>query len=71
MKFPFWRIALEFKIQDLWIGVFWDKSAEVVPQGKPTFALPVCDRLDIWICLIPCLPIHLCRISNPSTEEKA
>ncbi len=42
-----WRetvaVSLEFKIQDLWIGVFWK-------TGKGEF--------DLWLCLLPCLPIH-------------
>jgi hypothetical protein len=38
------RIRLEFKPQDLWIGAFWRRSIDV---------------LDVWVCLIPCLPIHL------------
>jgi hypothetical protein len=38
-----WGLALEFKIQDLWMGVFWKNN----PYD-----------IDIWICLIPCFPIH-------------
>lgn len=38
------RISLEFKIEDLWIGAFWRRSLH---------------GLDVWICLIPCLPIHI------------
>ncbi|MHA2092276.1 MAG: hypothetical protein ACW98K_15615 [Candidatus Kariarchaeaceae archaeon] len=40
----YWGICLEFKLQDMWIGMFWkcDGSTEI----------------DIWICLIPCFPIH-------------
>lgn len=37
-------VRLEFKLQDAWVGVFWKKS--------PT-------ATDIWICLVPCVPIHL------------
>gem|GEM_PF-6998890 len=36
-------IKIEWKQQDMWIGVFW----------KDTFIR------DIWICLLPCLPIHI------------
>jgi hypothetical protein len=38
-----WRVALEFKLADMWIGVYWDRR-------------PV--HLDIWICLVPCFPLH-------------
>lgn len=37
-------IALEFKWQDLWIGVFWKR--------KDSFQ-------HLWVCLFPCLPIHI------------
>jgi hypothetical protein len=38
-----WGIRLEFKIQDLWIGLFWKNGKE---------------DIDIWLCIIPCFPIH-------------
>ncbi len=40
-----WKIFLEFKLQDMWVGAYWQKSFE--------------RDLDIWICLIPCFPIHI------------
>lgn len=39
-----WSIALEFKPQDLWVGLFWKASSR---------------RVDAWLCLIPCVPIHV------------
>jgi len=38
------KIKLERKIQDMWIGVYW-KNGEYI--------------LHIWVCIIPCLPIHI------------
>ena len=38
-----WLLQLEWKMQDFWIGIYW--------INKP-------ERIDIWICVIPCLPIH-------------
>lgn len=38
------RIRWEWKPQDCWIGVFWRTS-----QGWR----------DVWICLLPMLPIHI------------
>ena len=38
-----WGIKLEFKLQDFWSGVFWKNQK---------------DLIDIWICLVPCFPIH-------------
>ena len=39
----YWGINLEFKLQDMWIGLYWKNSRE---------------DIDIWLCLIPCFPIH-------------
>lgn len=39
-----WNVALEFKIEDLWIGAFWKRIGNCV---------------DLYICLLPCLPIHI------------
>jgi hypothetical protein len=41
-----WSVALEFKPQDLWIGAYWHRSE---------------DGLDVWVCLLPMLPIHVWR----------
>ena len=38
------KIKLEFKIQDMWIGIFWKKSDI---------------RTDVWICSVPMFPIHI------------
>jgi hypothetical protein len=45
-----WRIQLERKVQDAWIGVFWNTT--IGPSGR--WAV-----LDVWITVIPMLPIHL------------
>lgn len=37
------RPRLEFKLQDMWIGVYWKSVGHAV---------------DVWVCLIPCVPIH-------------
>jgi hypothetical protein len=37
-------IRLEWKPQDAWIGAYWKQTEE---------------RWHLWICLLPCLPIHL------------
>ncbi len=37
-------IQPEFKLADLWIGLFWKREAEI---------------LHIWICLLPALPLHI------------
>ena len=41
-----WRVRLEFKLEDFWVGVFWRGTR--MPE-----------MTDVWVCLIPCLPIHI------------
>lgn len=40
------RFWLEFKLEDLWIGAFFRAN-----QSDR--------RWHLWICLLPCLPLHL------------
>lgn len=39
-----WTVALEWKAADLWVGAFWDRRGPL---------------LNLWVCLLPCLPIHV------------
>jgi hypothetical protein len=39
-----WDIRFEFKLADLWVGAFWKSNS---------------DQVDVWICLIPCVPLHI------------
>ncbi len=41
------KVRLEFKPQDLWVGIFWRR------RGCKRFL-----ETDVWICLFPMLPIH-------------
>ena len=50
-------IALEFKLADLWIGVFWD----VRRCDYGSILGHVTKELHVWVCLVPCLPIHLIK----------
>lgn len=52
-----WR--LEFKPQDCWVGVYWRRSH-----------LSLADKLDVWICLLPMLPLHLWRFYNVQQVEE-
>lgn len=38
-------VAWEFKLQDAWIGAFWSHWTQT-------------KALHIWVCLVPCFPIH-------------
>lgn len=46
-----WKAAgcLEFKPEDCWIGAFWRRSDRIAGHHP----------YDLWICLIPCLPVHI------------
>jgi len=39
----------EWKLADFWIGIYSELE-------RPTFLMPT--RLDVWVCLLPCIPIH-------------
>lgn len=55
------RVRVEFKLADMWVGVFWRKSRERWAEG-PEAAWPDLlehDRVDVWICLVPCFPLHV------------
>ncbi len=41
---PGLKAQIEFKLADMWIGVYWARK-----DGY----------LDVWVCLLPCLPIHI------------
>lgn len=60
------KASLEFKAADFWLGLYW----------KPLYAFltpsnPHADRREqrigfaAWICLLPCLPIHVEVRSRP------
>lgn len=48
------EIKLEVNIHDFWIGVYWESTLN---QWKNKAE----ERLDIWICIIPCIPIHIIK----------
>jgi hypothetical protein len=50
---PLMSIRLEWQPADLWIGVFWQRSGEV---------------LHLWIGILPCLPIHL-QLARPVRQR--
>lgn len=55
MKERQWLAQLEFKLQDFWIGFFWKTLGS---------------RADLWICLIPCIPLHICWWSAAIDENR-
>jgi hypothetical protein len=49
---PEWQLSLELQAQDLWLGARWKLTEE-----RTDFALV--RTLNVWLCLVPCLPVHL------------
>jgi hypothetical protein len=45
-------VAIEWKLADLWIGIFWRR--QTLPMDESSTS-----DLEIWVCLIPCLPIRI------------
>jgi hypothetical protein len=44
------RVRVEWKPEDLWVGAYWRRTQERVWWSR---------RYDLWICLLPCLPLHV------------
>jgi len=55
-----WAVTLEFKLADLWIGAFWKASIQetLAPQKRRY------RRFDLWVCFLPCLPVHFTWIMD-------
>lgn len=54
------KIRIEWKPQDLWIGVFWERHV-----------YQFCSIIDVWICFVPCIPLHISRWYQNDLQEKA
>lgn len=48
------RARIEFKREDCWVGVYWRRSSKA---------------LDVWICLVPMLPLHLTFTKGPNDAD--
>lgn len=46
------RVRLEFKLQDLWVGAFWQTKNDPWPGVSPFIT-------EIWVCVVPMFPIHV------------
>jgi len=53
-------LRLEFKPEDCWIGVFWKRSGGVQYPNHGAID-GFYNQLDVWVCLLPMLPIHYSR----------
>lgn len=50
-----WTVRLEWKVEDAWVGVFWRRSLHHRSQHMADHVL------DVWVCIVPCVPIHITR----------
>lgn len=69
----FMKIRFEFKAQDCWVGVFWKITPPGEPichcgdpckthgyhTGHSPVPIPEPSQVDVWVCLLPCMAIHL------------
>ena len=58
------KARLEFKLADLWIGVFWSRrTGHWIPSADRKTGMLAAKRsmevLHVWICFVPCLPLHV------------
>ncbi len=53
------RIRFEWKIEDMWVGVFWKHLHCATDSGPKIMAT------DVWVCVVPCLPLHLTVMHSP------
>ena len=44
------NIELKFEPRDIWIGVYWNYRRSIESRAR---------WLDVYICLLPMLPIHI------------
>ncbi len=51
------KVAIEWKPQDCWIGLFW-KVGPPARRYSPNGDVYCLSRVDLWICLLPMIPIH-------------
>ena len=52
------RIRFEWEPADMWIGVFWKHANADTDCGS------ILQWLDVWICLLPCVPLHITILRN-------
>lgn len=62
MKGLKWKLSIKFEPRDIWVGVFWDKKPKSVHEKLRLW--------DVYVCLIPLLPIRAFQyIPHDGLEE--
>ena len=58
------KVRIEFKLQDMWVGCYWD--TDLVRDGG---TWKWYRHTDVWICLLPMLPLHFKTITPVITTN--
>lgn len=50
------KLSAKFKVEDFWIGVYWEKS-QTIDIGNSFESGNLYKTYSIYICILPCFPI--------------
>lgn len=55
------KIKVELKWQNMWIGAYWQnkRTSPQVKVSQVDVAVSWIKEFHIWICVVPCLPLHI------------
>jgi hypothetical protein len=63
-------ITLECHPKDCWVGTYWERKQARYRTGKGM----VTAELHVWICLVPCFPLHVIHTTGlrrvPAGDER-
>lgn len=76
------QLRVEWQLRDLWVGAYWKRTKwwggfrhpddEVrLARGESVSAVQERDAhhcFDLWVCLLPCVPIHLVIETCPASD---
>ena len=64
------KVRLLFKPRYFWVGIYWRRGRRSdLFEGPGDRSEIITEHLtEIWLCLIPCFPIHFTRIRYRSIE---
>lgn len=55
------NIRVKFEPRDIWFGIYWNLHKSIESQYR---------KLDVYICLIPTLPIHIQYVWGLKNQDK-
>lgn len=61
---PGLAVHVEYKPEDLWLGLFWRSTVHRVCYRGRYFGERIA-RLDFYLCLVPCVPLHVTWWPDP------